>query len=94
MADIASVGSTGVGRTKSASGASRGASRLPAQVPVRGSDRAEVSVMASYLSKLSALPDIRQDLVDRVRAEIASGGYESPEKLDQAVGELLKDLSA
>ena len=49
--------------------------------------------MALYLSKLRALPEIRQDLVDSVRAQIASGSYDTPDKLDAALDELLSDFS-
>jgi negative regulator of flagellin synthesis FlgM len=54
----------------------------------RGSDRVEVSQMALYLNKLRDLP-IRQDLVDSVRQQIAQGTYDTPEKLDAAINELL-----
>ena len=37
-------------------------------------------------------PDIRADLVRRVRREIAAGTYETPEKLDAALDRLLEDL--
>lgn len=58
----------------------------------RGSDRLEVSELATYLSKLSALPPVRTELVDTVRRQIADGTYETPEKFNAAVEELLKDL--
>ncbi len=35
---------------------------------------------------------IRQTLVDRVRREIAAGTYDTPEKLDAALAELLRRL--
>lgn len=56
----------------------------------RGSDRVEVSQMAVYLNKLKNLP-IRQDLVDSVRQQISQGTYDTPEKLDAALNELLGD---
>jgi len=56
-------------------------------------DRVEVSDMARYLAKLRETPGIRQDLVDRVRDEIESGAYESPEKIEQAIDELAGDLT-
>ena len=60
----------------------------------RGSDRVEVSQLAMYLSKLRALPDVRQDLIDEVRAQIAKGAYDTPEKLEAALGALLDELEA
>lgn len=56
----------------------------------RGTDRVEVSQMSVYLSKLKNLP-VRQDLVDSVREQIAQGTYDTPEKLDAAISEMLGD---
>jgi hypothetical protein len=56
----------------------------------RGSDRVEVSQMALYLNKLKGLP-IRQDLVDSVKQQIAQGTYDTPEKLEAALNEMLGD---
>ena len=55
-------------------------------------DRVEISEMAVFLEKLSRLPDIRQDKVDAVKAELARGTYETPEKLEKAINALLEDL--
>jgi negative regulator of flagellin synthesis FlgM len=38
------------------------------------------------------LPEIRQDRVDQIRAQIADGTYESEEKLEIAVGRLLDEI--
>jgi hypothetical protein len=37
-------------------------------------------------------PDIRADLVRRVRREIANGTYETPEKWEKALDRLLKEI--
>ena len=82
---------------------SRIASALPAigrtsyaqptrSTPGRGSDSVEFSRTAQLLSKLAELPDVRQGLIDRVKSEIASGNYETPEKIDAAVNGLLGDI--
>jgi hypothetical protein len=39
-------------------------------------------------------PDIRHDLVARVRQEIAAGEYDTPEKLDRALDRLLNELES
>lgn len=67
-------------------------SSAPAEAssPRRGADQVEVSSAAAYLAKLRDLP-VRQDLVDRVKAEIAAGTYETPEKIDQAISEFASD---
>ncbi len=64
----------------------------PPDRPGRGRDRVELSETAQLLSQLRALPDVRQGLVARVRAEIEAGTYETPEKLDAAVHALAEDL--
>ncbi len=58
---------------------------------VRESDRAELSDRARLLGKARELPDVRLDLVQRVRSEIASGQYDTPEKLDVALEQMLDE---
>ncbi len=55
-------------------------------------DTVEISEMARFLEKLSRLPEIRQDKVDAVKQQIAQGTYLTPEKLEKAIDNLLKDL--
>jgi hypothetical protein len=45
-------------------------------------------------TEVEVAEDFRPDLVRRVRAEIAAGTYETPEKLELALGRLLDRLSA
>jgi len=59
----------------------------------RGSDQIELSDTAKILAKLADLPEVREDLVARVRAEIADGTYETSEKLDAAIEGLAEDLT-
>lgn len=59
-----------------------------------GTDRVELSDMARYLSRLNELPEIRAELVERVRAEIAAGRYETPEKLEAAITGILEEFDA
>jgi anti-sigma28 factor (negative regulator of flagellin synthesis) len=58
----------------------------------RGDDQVEVSSLARSLSRLTSDEPVRQDLIDRVRSEIESGSYETPEKIDGAVDGLLREL--
>jgi len=60
----------------------------------RGEDRVEVSRVAQYLRRLSDLPAIREDLVARVREEIETGVYDSSERLDGALDELIAEQSS
>jgi negative regulator of flagellin synthesis FlgM len=59
----------------------------------RGSDQVEVSQIATYLSALRDVPSIRQDLVDSIRAQIAAGTYDTPERLDAALNGLVDDAA-
>ncbi len=61
--------------------------------PVRGADQVELSEEAKYMSSLIKRNDIREDLVDRVRSEIANNTYETPDKVDAAIEEILNDLA-
>ena len=58
----------------------------------RGSDSVELSSQARLLSKLKELPDIREGLVNSVRAQIDAGQYETDERLDTAINGLIEDL--
>ena len=49
--------------------------------------------LARWIQKVRQLPAVREDLVQRIKAEIAAGKYETPEKLDVAAKRLLKDVS-
>lgn len=58
-----------------------------------GVDEVEISPEAAMVSQLRDLPDIRADRVAEIRAQIASGVYETDDKLDIALGRLLDELS-
>lgn len=65
--------------------------RRPARAR-RGDDRVEVSDAARFLAKLNAMPEVRGELVDRVRAEIANGTYDTPEKFDLALDAMIDEV--
>lgn len=64
-----------------------------ADTTTRGEDQVELSNTAQLLSKLRGLPEVRQDLIDRVRASIADGSYETQDKTDAAIDSLLEDIA-
>ena len=55
-------------------------------------DEISISQEADMLSRIGDIPDIRQDRVDQIRAEIANGVYETEERLDVAVSRLLDEI--
>ncbi len=59
--------------------------------PARAADKLELSG-AGHLLKAAKANDVRADKVRDVKAQIAAGTYETPEKLDAAANKLLDDL--
>ena len=55
-------------------------------------DEVEISEAGRLVDQARAVPEIRQDRVDAIRAQIAEGTYETPEKLDVAVERLLDEI--
>lgn len=66
--------------------------RMLSATSLRSAKRTDVP-MAALLRRLKAMPDVRHDLVNRIRGEIARGDYETPAKLDAAVEALADDLA-
>jgi negative regulator of flagellin synthesis FlgM len=56
-------------------------------------DQLDISPEADMVSRAREMSDIRQNVVSRVRAEIEAGTYETPEKLDIALGRMLDELT-
>lgn len=56
------------------------------------SDTIEISELAAFLSRLAELPDDRARKIVDIRRSIVNGTYETPEKLDYAVGKLLEEI--
>ncbi|MHB8903318.1 MAG: flagellar biosynthesis anti-sigma factor FlgM [Thermoguttaceae bacterium] len=55
-------------------------------------DELQLSDAAQLVDKVRDLPDIRQDRVDQIKAQIANGSYETEEKLNVALGRLLDEM--
>ena len=55
-------------------------------------DTVEISELASFLSRLSELPEVRARRIVNIRNEILDGSYVTPDKLDIASERLLNDL--
>ncbi len=63
--------------------------RKPVKLSLAGKPIADLT---KWIEKAKVLPDVRQELVARVKAEIEAGTYETPEKLEIAARRLLEDL--
>jgi negative regulator of flagellin synthesis FlgM len=60
---------------------------------VGGSDEVTISEEAQLLARVNDIPDVRQDVVDQIRTEIANGTYETEDKLDTAITRLLDEIA-
>jgi negative regulator of flagellin synthesis FlgM len=63
---------------------------LPESAPIR--DELEISDAARLMEQTQGIPDIRQDRVDAIRAQLAEGTYETQEKLEIALERLLDEI--
>lgn len=55
-------------------------------------DELQISDAGQFVEQVHQLPDVRQDRVAQIRAQIASGTYETDEKLNIALGRLLDEI--
>lgn len=58
----------------------------------RGSDRVEVSSVARFLNQLKNGGFERTDLINKVRAEIEAGTYDTDEKFESVIDAIKEDL--
>ena len=89
MSDISPIGRpnpAAIGQNGKANRPTNGAA-----VRAQGRDQVELSQTARLLSRIHEMPDIRQDVVDRVRSQIAEGHYDTPEKLDAALEQMINE---
>ncbi|MEM1330435.1 MAG: flagellar biosynthesis anti-sigma factor FlgM [Planctomycetota bacterium] len=99
MHDVVSTGLNGPNRASSAARVSRSSPAGPGReaggtdAVSRSSDQVEVSQTqtAVLMAKLQAMPDIRVDLVQRAREEIANGTYDTPERFEAALDEMITE---
>ena len=56
-------------------------------------DTIEISTVARLASRVHELPDVRTELVERVKAEISAGTYETSDRLDVALERLMEELT-
>ena len=64
----------------------------PTSEPMVMNDVVEISTAAKLAAKVHDIPDVRADLVARVKSEIEAGTYETPERVDATVNKLMEEL--
>jgi len=55
-------------------------------------DVVEISDVAKLAAKIQQLPEVRTELVHRVKDELSAGSYETPEKLEIAIDRLMEEF--
>ncbi len=55
-------------------------------------DELDISDAGQMIDKVKQVPDVRQDRVAQIRAQIDAGTYETDEKLELTVGRLLDEI--
>lgn len=94
MSDISSIGGGSIGPVnRPAQHAAYQAAQRTQEVKPQAGDSVELSEHARYLDMLRNMPDVRTDLIDRIREQIEAGTYETPQRLDAAVEGLAADLT-
>jgi len=92
MSDISPVGGEGIARVRAPGRTEHTEPGRAAHAKTaRGEDQVEVSPLAQYLRRLQELPSMRVDVIERVRADIDKGVYETPEKVDAAIDRLIEE---
>ena len=56
-------------------------------------DEVRISDAGRLLDLANQLPEVQQDRVDAIRAQIANGSYETADKLNVAVDRMLNELA-
>jgi len=62
-----------------------------AALPPTG-DVVEISTVAKLAAQVHDVPEVRADLVARVKAEIETGTYETQERIDLAIDRLMNEF--
>ena len=60
--------------------------------PPELTDIVEISDVARFAASVQEIPEVRTELVQRVRGEIATGTYETSERLEIAIEGLMDEL--
>ncbi|MBW8884332.1 MAG: flagellar biosynthesis anti-sigma factor FlgM [Planctomycetia bacterium] len=58
-----------------------------------GVDQLDISPEADFVAQARELPEIREDRVASIKAQIQAGTYETADKLDMALSRLLDEIA-
>ena len=68
------------------------ATQAPSTSYAGGVDELDISPEADFVAQARDLPEIREDRVASIRAQIAAGTYETADKLEMALSGLLDEI--
>lgn len=90
--DVRGVGSApGVAPFRSNSGV-QAPRDLTGGKPVSPTDELEISAAGKMLDQISQSPDLRQERLARIKAEIENGTYDTDAKLEAALSQMFNSL--
>ena len=69
------------------------APRQTQATPTRSDDQVDLSDAARLRDQLAQLPEVRDELVERIKSEIGQGTYETDDKLEIAIGRLFDEMA-
>ena len=61
--------------------------------PSGGVDQLDISPEADFVAQARDLPEIREDRVAAIKAQIQAGTYDTADKLDMALSRLLDEIA-
>jgi len=62
--------------------------------PVATGDQVEISAASQMLDKIQQSPEVRAERLAQIKAAIDAGEYETPERLEAALGRLLDEIDS
>ncbi len=69
------------------------ASAAPASRGIDTADSLEISSEGMFVEQTKNLPEMRLDRIASIRSQIANGSYDTPDKLDLALENMLDELA-
>jgi len=92
MNEIGNIGTSHPALARIAAKHADAAQPVQAHPGHRPADSAQFSPESQLLSKLAALPDVREDLVATAKANIEAGAYDTDAVVDATIDNLAEDL--
>ncbi len=66
--------------------------KTPEDAKLDRADKVEISDLARFKALLKEVPEVRLDKIEKIRAQIDAGIYETPERIARTVDKILEEL--